>query len=853
MYDRVSTRVRARLFVVFAASLSAAPVLSQLPVPIHVVNPTSVARALEPVSVGFPVAKVPTPIMDPATFELRNSSGQPVPCQFKVLSRWGADRSVATAPLKWVLASFRPASVPANSTVSFSVVAAPGSAGAGISVTTTASTISVTTRPGTTFDVPISAFGPFSKVTVNSQIVSQGAGSLQVLAPNGSAMAVSVTSPTVVEETGAIRTVLRQRGSIGGLTYTTRSTFHAGRDDVSVDFRLENQNAYGLFATSIADGQVYFDLLSMNQPIGGSTLNVTSTLATHTIPSTGSFEVAQDFGTPVPYDALGGFTAVAKVNGSQVGSTGTYPGSVDVTGPAGGVTITVERFWQNFPKALRVQGGQTRIALFPEFGNGPEYKSQFGTPNSSEAVDPMALTNYRFEGGRWKTHRVVYSFHGPGALSPAAVAAEAERVNKPLVGYPEPVTVRKSFATGQLFIERSTPIPYPSFLRYNQFYDMMVDDNAATWLSSLGHIGLPAFINRGGTWGDRQPFGWENFGDLPWADGYSNLHYNWPANLLLEFLRTGDWRFFDRGRDMAVFRRDYGQNHSTNASEVWRGAGFYEKGWWHGNSYEGEHGHNWPLGVLLHYVLTGDEGSREAALEGAAFSMRHPPGQWTGWWGSRIPGRAIENLVDAYNFLGDPQWLAAAGAGVARFEQLEVADGMNGYHLNPANGTTTVWMDNVFYVAACKYVLASNDFSNLAFLGRMRNWFKNECLIWPQGPVTASTMPVVYEVWAPLPTTVRTRSVHHDWEMMEALSYSAVIHADLNDYYAATLLFEGVTRYWQVGASTTAVYNANNGAAWSPITFRPSQYPSTESKVLGIVLNGGNPHMAIRSFVDGNW
>src|SRR5436190_11168052 len=149
-------------------------------------------------------------------------------------------------------------------------------------------------------------------------------------------------------------------------------------------------------------------------------------------------------------------------------------------------------------------------------------------------------------------------------------------------------------------------------------------------------------------------------------------------------------------------------------------------------------------------------------------------------------------------------------------------------------------MDNVLFVAAAKYVLASGDQSHMPFLGRMRNWFKNECFIWPVGPVTASTMPVVYEVWAPQPTTARTLSVHHDWDMVEALTYSAVLFADLSDLDAAMLLFEGVTRYWQVGANVFAIYNANNAGAWSPITMRPSQYPSTESKVLGGILQCGN-------------
>jgi hypothetical protein len=855
MSDRVVPRARAvpvsaaalLLLSSFASTASA----QFVPIPLHVVNPTAQARTLEPVSFGVPVPQVP-PVFDAGTLVVRDASLQLVPAQMKVLSRWGADRSVPTAPLKWVLVTLRP-TIAANATADFTLeIGAPPSGSAVVTTSSSATAITVTTATGTSFVVPINTFAPFSQATVGGQNLLSASGSLDLRDPTGAQVVPSVTSPTVVEDGGAVRVVLRQRGTIGGLKYTCRWYFHAGRADVALDFRLENSNAYGLFSTAIPDGQVYFDKLALKLPVAGTSHTVTSALGSHVIPTTQVYDLRQDFGTATAYNVLSGFVCTATIDGSQVSSTGTYAGSLDVTGPNGGVTVTVERFWQNFPKALKVQAGVAEVSLFPEWGHGPEFIGIYEDPSSTSPVDPMALTNYRFEGGRWKTHHVVFDFHGAGARTTTQVANEATRVNRPLVGHAEPSVVRKSFATGNLVIERGMPPAWTSVQRYNRFYDMMVDDNVADSVSGQPKIGLNAFINRGGTWGDRQPFGWENYGDLPWADGYCDLHYNWPANLLLEFLRTGDWRFYDRGRDMAAFRRDYGQHHGTATSEPWRGCQFFEKGWWHGNNTTGGHGHNWALGTLLHYAITGDEGSREAALENADFCVRNSPAWWSGWWGSRIPGRAIEALVDAYTFLGDPNYLTHASSGVYQFQSFEIADGMHGYHLNPANGTTAIWMDNVFYTAAAKYVLASGDNQYLPFLGRMRDWFKQTCIIWPAGPVTNSTMPLVYDTWAPPPATGNTLSVQHGWEMVEALSYSAVIHADLSDLDAAGLLFEGLTRFWQVGANFNT-YNANNGFSFSAITMRPMQYPSTESKVLGIVLNSGNPYLTVRSFVLGNW
>src|SRR5207244_603657 len=63
-------------------------------------------------------------------------------------------------------------------------------------------------------------------------------------------------------------------------------------------------------------------------------------------------------------------------------------------------------------------------------------------------------------------------------------------------------------------------------------------------------------------------FGWRNFGDLAWGEGYSNLHYDLPYVLLREYLRTGDGRAFQLGSEMARYRSDWGQYHATDYWDV---------------------------------------------------------------------------------------------------------------------------------------------------------------------------------------------------------------------------------------------------------------------------------------------
>ena len=97
----------------------------------------------------------------------------------------------------------------------------------------------------------------------------------------------------------------------------------------------------------------------------------------------------------------------------------------------------------------------------------------------------------------------------------------------------------------------------------------------------------------------------------------------------------------------------------------------------------------------MYYVTTGDEAAREAAIENAAYIFRDSPKNWTGWWGSRIPGWGIDNLISLYTYIGNPTYLNEACLGVYRYEEVELAGGGNGYVLSPGSNDTQGWMENM--------------------------------------------------------------------------------------------------------------------------------------------------------------
>jgi hypothetical protein len=823
------------------------------PQTLRVLNGTAQARVAEGTVCGFPVAESDN-ITSVSLFRIKDPAGVAIPAQFRPLTRWSGDRGDATKKLRWVQAAFR-ATVPANGSADYVVEHGTAGPAGTLTIVTGSSSIEVRNGTGGIFVIKSTSFyTPFKVVEINGQTLfnsSNGNGAVEMTSALGTTISAVPTS-TVVEQSGSVMCVLRQKGTLGALKYTCRWTFFAGSLDVAMDFRLENPQAYGLFSTSVPDGQSYFDKLWLRQPFGGSSPVLTTADGTRTPSSASPWVVKQEFDwTSDPHDLLGGFNYQEKVGSTVVSSGGRHPGAFDFQTTTGGMTLAVDRFWQTFPKALKANATQLRIGLWPEWGSGPHYGGQYGSAFDPTLItDPLAQNNYRFEGGRWRAHRMLFNFRQSGSRTPAEVAAFAERAGAPLVAAPDPVRVRTSKAAAHLFVETKT-WPVVELTRFEQFTAMLGDDAAADSVPNYGQVGLPAFINRAGTYGGIQTYGWDNDGDLPWADGYCAGHYDWAGSLLTGFMRTRDYKLFAQGRIVAGYRRDYGQNHSTATSENWRGAQFYEKGWWHGNYTQGQLSHNWAQGLGLLYVLTGDEGAREALIENMAFVLRDPPKTWNGLWGDRILGWAVDALLDGWAFLGDAVYLTEAGLGADRYQVLEIADGSHGYHLNPMTvpPSTKPWMQCYVVRAIARYALASGSTAHHALLGRMATFLSTTVLTPPTGPMTNRTIPKTVDQWSPLLGGVNS-SVHLVWGQVDALTHVAAVNGDAATYALSKDLFDAMIRYWQAG-TTTGAQNYTSPSTFSLVTMRPLQFPNSETKAVGNLMQWAAAHAALRAANEG--
>ena len=100
------------LVLVSCFNLGSSPAFGAINVELTVQEESGINRVLEPVTFGFPIAE-DSNIVDVTSLCVKDSSGQVVPAQFRVLERWDSAASNASGTIKWVLVDFQ-ASVSAN-------------------------------------------------------------------------------------------------------------------------------------------------------------------------------------------------------------------------------------------------------------------------------------------------------------------------------------------------------------------------------------------------------------------------------------------------------------------------------------------------------------------------------------------------------------------------------------------------------------------------------------------------------------------------------------------------------------------------------------------------------------------
>lgn len=341
---------------------------------------------------------------------------------------------------------------------------------------------------------------------------------------------------------------------------------------------------------------------------------------------------------------------------SQTGLRAT-PIVIADAGPAE-IAVAVPQFWEQFPRSVAVEGRTIVVGFFPR-----------------DAAD-----RYELQAGEQKTLRVVAAF-APDPVSDPALAW----CHDPIHVYPSPDWCCSTGAVAALVPAAADP---------HHTYLALVDialDPAHGFLAKRERF---------------DEYGWRHFGDLP-ADHESafqpddrpfishyNNQYDAIAAFAMHFLRTGDARWRHLMNDLARHVRDIDIYHTREDKAAYNGGLFwhtyhyvdagtsthrtYPSGLAAGGGPSAEH--NYTVGLMLHYFLTGEYASRDAVLGLARWVIemddgRLTPFRWlasgatglasaTGSLAYQGPGRGGANSIvaclSAYRLTDDASFLVKA-------------------------------------------------------------------------------------------------------------------------------------------------------------------------------------------------
>ncbi|HUT32514.1 MAG TPA: hypothetical protein VNE39_03455 [Planctomycetota bacterium] len=517
------------------------------------------------------------------------------------------------------------------------------------------------------------------KVGGKELITSAGRG-LVLHGEDGKEVAAGPPSQVTLEQAGPMRAIVCLKGKFPGahnglLSYTARLTACAGQRFAKIHVWLENDGARGYGGKE--DGEptnlewLLFQGLAVELGLG---LGPSVAASCEDVAAQGRLKVLQycvpardpaRAKRPPPHGAWHTFDDLEYTitsDDKELKKGDRTDGIVAFKGEAGSLTAAIHAFWQNYEKAIELEGTTLRLWLWPLGFQWPRH----GTPTEYMSVYDRNLTArvrkglYNLPGGTHKGHELILDFAG---RSPQETAAE---LSAPLFALASAAYYAATDAAPGLFAP-------PEVRTGNAECDAKLD----AWMRMTRSAADPEsptslfrarqqVVGRNLFW-----FGWMDFGDIAVPGrGPCSLHYDWPWVLLLDALRTGDVRFLRLATDMARHRVDVDQHWSDRERPEFRGLMLRD------DNYPDYHCYrlyrppdvtsNWLAGAVFYYLLTGEPKALECCRRNA--EALKPAWAWIAqkkpWAGPQGNMAAIAWTMDSYcamyDLTADRSWLDEA-------------------------------------------------------------------------------------------------------------------------------------------------------------------------------------------------
>jgi len=516
-----------------------------------------------------------------------------------------------------------------------------------------AEAVKVSTGP-MEFTVSKKKFNVLEALKVDGKELLTAAGKgLVIIKEEGGELLAGPPTEVTVENAGPMRATVCVRGRFPGvhknlLGYTVRLTAYAGKKLVKVHAWFENDG--GLTARAPGRAQWFrFDGLALDFALGlGDKVEAECEAAK----ASGKLKVEQYCS---PNHDWKSFTYKVTSGDAELKKGERTDGVVTLSGPNGRLVVAIRHFWEQYEKAIELDGPALRIWLWPTDGEWPRSGAKRGH-DSDEYPEFRKAGFQHLPGGTRKGHELILDCSGREA------AAGAATLSAPLVARAAPAYYAETEAAPGWFAPAD-------FVSGKPAYDAGVKNWTRCALQAIEPRDKPGslyFARQGGADGRGFWHGWMDFGDNLWEEGYSSLHYDWTWMMLLNYMRFGDRGFFDMGLTMARHRIDIDQIW-TGDSEFYSGLTRYEKCFTsvHGGINDGHYGpipsHNWLPGVVLYYMLTGEPQARECAFSNHAGMKRRLIDKQdkapNAGIQTRELGWSILNLCALYDLTADKKYL----------------------------------------------------------------------------------------------------------------------------------------------------------------------------------------------------
>lgn len=587
-----------------------------------------VARPAEIVRSGVPLARELN-VLNTSSLAVVNSNNVAIPAEFRILARWNAGLTDATAPIQWVLVGF-PVTINANAAQEFRLVTDGSIANPPYPspLTLAQNGNQITVNTGTaTFVLGGSNGALFDSVTLanNTQLVNGGAMTAQTLINGSTTNAThTVTRRVTIEHQSALSAVVVVEGAYnhaavggGALGTIRRYTFTAGSPVAIVRHVVKWEGSF-------CDRSV---LECNNAPNGVRLTGVADTLGaqltgTRTVSLIADQEAAAVSGTvganqtaSVRQLLRAERTAAMRFERAIPGNTAAANGQADggvlsLSGSNGALAIAINHLHRYEPQALRVLS------------------------NGNLSVDIVDTTG----GQAWLGNRQgLYSTFAIGAFDSAPSRNQLDQgvwapLNHPLRAWPD----AQWFASSQA-VEEFPVGPLPQSLAA---YDTLVPRILNQTIDKINELGLSGLMTYGlypREWGrnnadgevdcganpttNQDPTDNETWDNTYWCSTWTDYH-NSSMVAGIWAMRTGQTRWLDEVSAPAAHRMLHTQIFQCSPTDTNDYCGQAFNGY-QGYRADNNTSHGYFENLFLYYWLTGDSTVVDTVRRGAESRRRY--------------------------------------------------------------------------------------------------------------------------------------------------------------------------------------------------------------------------------------